>query len=112
MEEERLDSKALIDAATRGELERVKEIIEGMKTTGVDINHQDCYGWTALMRACINGRTEVALELLKVDGLDVNVQDSRGGWTALMISCPNGHADIALALLRDPRVDRHIKMSH
>ena len=31
-EEERLDSEALIDAANRGELARVKEIIVGMKT--------------------------------------------------------------------------------
>ena len=43
-EEERLDSEALIDAAHRGDLARVKEIIEGMKTNGVDINRQDCYG--------------------------------------------------------------------
>ena len=40
-EEERIDSKALIDAACRGELARVQEIIEGMKTNRVDINHQD-----------------------------------------------------------------------
>ena len=38
-EEERLDIEALIDAAKRGELARVKEIIGGTKTNGVDINH-------------------------------------------------------------------------
>ena len=43
-EEERLDSNALIDAADRGELARVKEIIEGMKTNGVDVNHQNKHG--------------------------------------------------------------------
>ena len=75
-EEERLDSEALIDAADRGELARVKEIIDGMKTNGVDINHQDSHGYTAFMRACNKGHTEVALELLKVDGRDFNVQDS------------------------------------
>ena len=42
-------------AAIRGELARVKDIIQGMKTNGVDINHRDCYGNTALMRACDNG---------------------------------------------------------
>ena len=36
-EEEILDSEALIDAAKRGELARVKEIIQGMKAIGVDI---------------------------------------------------------------------------
>ena len=55
-EEESLDSEALIDAAVRGELARVQEIIEGMKANGVTINHQDDnYGFTALMSACIYG---------------------------------------------------------
>ena len=71
-EEEILHSEALIDAAEGGELARVKEIIDGMKTNGVDINHQDRYGYTALIRACINDHTEVVIELLKVGGLDVN----------------------------------------
>ena len=48
-EEERLDSKAWIDAAERGKLARLKEIIEGMKTNGVNINHKDEYGFTALI---------------------------------------------------------------
>jgi hypothetical protein len=67
-EEERLDSEALIDAADRGDLARVKEIIQG------NINHKNRGGWTALMWACIYGHTRMALELLKVDGLDVNIQ--------------------------------------
>ena len=110
-EEERLESWiALIDAASRGELARVKDLIEGMKTNGVDINCQYCYGYTALMLACVDGYADVALELLKVDGLDVNVQN-RHGYIALIKACSYGHADVALGLLRDPRVDRHIKNS-
>ena len=69
----RLHSEALIVAANRGELARVKEIIQGMKTNGVDINHQDSDGYTAFMMACFYRRKEVALELLKIDGLDVNI---------------------------------------
>ena len=61
-EEERLDSEALIDAAIRGELARVKETIEGMKTNGVDISHQDNCGWTALIWACSKGFKEPAAE--------------------------------------------------
>ena len=97
-EEERLDSDALIDAADRGELARVKEIIKGMKTNGVDINRQDSVGYTALMMACSNGRKEVALELLKVDGLDVNIQNCHG-YTALIWACYNGHTEVVLELL-------------
>ena len=109
-EEERLDSKALIDAADRGELARVKEIIEGMKTNGVDINHQDGYGYTALMIACINIHTEVALELLKVDGLDVNIQGSDGD-TALMIACFKGLTEVALELLKVDGLDANLQNS-
>ena len=43
-EKYKLDSNVLIDAADRGELARVKEIIEGMKTNGVDVNHQNKHG--------------------------------------------------------------------
>ena len=43
-EKERLDGKALTNAADRGELARVIEIIGGMKMNGVDINHQDRCG--------------------------------------------------------------------
>ena len=42
----------------------------------------------------------MALELLKVDVLEGNIQDM-GGRTALM-KCWYGHADIALEMLRDP----------
>ena len=98
-EEERLDSKALIDAASRGELARVKEIIQGMKTNGVDINHQDSDGDTASIWACYNGRKEVVLELLKVDGLDVNIQ-SRNGYTALMMACVSNSLEVVIELLK------------
>ena len=110
-EEERLDSMALINTANRGELAKVKEIIDGMKTNGVDINHKCSNGLTAVIWVCFNGHKEVALELLKVDGLDINTQD-RYRWTALIRACSNGYADAALALLRDPRVNRHIKNRH
>jgi ankyrin repeat protein len=41
----------------------------------------------------------VALELLKVDGVDVNIQD-RGRYTALMWACSKGLAEVALELLK------------
>jgi hypothetical protein len=97
--EERLDSEALIDAANRSKLARVKEIIQGMKTNGVDINHQDSDGDTASIWACYNGRKEVVLELLKVDGLDVNIQ-SRNGYTALMMACVSNSLEVVIELLK------------
>ena len=110
-EEEMLDRGALIDSAYRGELARVKEIIKGIETNGLDINFRGNDGSTALMCACRQGRTSVVVELLKLNGLDVNVQSGSYGWTSLMDACFYCHTDIALALLRDSRVDRHIKTS-
>ena len=110
-EEERLDSEVLINAALRGELARVKEIIEGMKTNGVDINHRDSYGRTALMRACSYGHKEVVLELLKVDGLDVNLQNSYG-YTALMLACYKGLTEVALELLKVDGLDVNLQNSY
>ena len=63
------------------------------------------------MWACSKGHTEVAIELLKIEALDVNLQ-SGGGWTALLWACSKRNTGIVLALLRDPRVDRRIKNSH
>ena len=110
-EEEILDSEALIDAAEGGELARVKEIIDGMKTNGVDINHQDGYGETALIWACINEHTEVALELLKVDGHDINVQDSDGN-TALTLACYYGLTEVVTELLKVGGFDINVQDSN
>jgi hypothetical protein len=108
--EERLDIKALINAANRGELARVKEIVEGMKTNGVDINHQGVYGFTALIWACFIGHKEVVIELLKVDELNVNVQDNYGR-TALIWACFYRHTEVVIELLKVDRLDVNIQSS-
>ena len=63
------------------------------------------------MKAIDRRLPKVALELLKVDGIDVNLQNMVG-YTALMMACIFGHANIALELLREPRVNRHIIYSN
>ena len=55
------------------------------------------YGDTPLTKACTDGLTKMALELLKVDGLNFNIQDS-DGWTALMEACLRGPTEVALVL--------------
>jgi ankyrin repeat protein len=59
------------------------------------------------MMACSNGLTEVTLDLLKVDGLDVNIQD-RGGCTALIWVCSKGLTKVALELLEVDGLDDNI----
>ena len=84
-----------------------------MKMNGVNINHKDKDhdGWKALIWTCSNGLTEVVLELLKVDGLDVNIQDSFGR-TALIIACSKGHTEVALELLKVDGLDVNIQDSN
>ena len=115
-EDEILDSEALIVAADRGELARIKEIIKGMiinnhtegvlellKVGGIDVDAQNSNGETTLM-TCYKGLTEVALEQLKVGGRDVNAQNSNGE-TMLTWVCSNGLTEVALELLKVGGVD-------
>ena len=53
---------------------------------------------------CSSGLTEVALELLKDNRIDVNIQDSDGR-TALMRACSKGHTEVALELLKVDGID-------
>ena len=55
--------------------------VKKLAAKGVDVNARDEGGSTPLMRAAVNGNTDVA-KLLLDHGADVNVQD-RHGWSAL-----------------------------
>ena len=54
---------------------------------------------TALMWACYKGHTEVVIELLKVGGVDVNIQSSNG-YTALMMACVSNSLEVVIELLK------------
>ncbi|VTJ92030.1 Hypothetical predicted protein, partial [Marmota monax] len=47
-------------------------IVEELLKCGVNLEHRDMGGWTALMWACYKGRTEV-VELLLSHGANPNV---------------------------------------
>ena len=61
------------------------------------VDLQDNNGWSALMSASQNGRTEVA-KLLLDHHAQVDLQDNNG-WSALMSASQNGHAEVAKLLL-------------
>ena len=51
------------------------------------MNAQNCYGWTAFMFACMQGRTDVVKLLLEYSNkIDLNAKDKRG-MTPFMIAC-------------------------
>lgn len=83
------------------------EIVEMMLAKGVDINHVNNGGCTALINAAIHGNIEVARLLIKA-GADVHL-DGGQGWTALCAAVGNNHEYIATLLLEagaDPNDER------
>ena len=56
-------------------------------------------GRTTLCLACANSPSDVALEILKRDIVDMNAKDS-DDWTALTRACASSHSDVALEIQR------------
>ncbi len=78
-------ASGLINAATAGDLVRVKSLIAAR----ADVNAKANDGETALMWASYKGHAEV-VEALLAARADVNAKDQRG-WTALKIAQVAGH---------------------
>jgi hypothetical protein len=78
-------SNELHDCASTGNLERVKELVEG----GASINEVDEYGTPTLSLACKYGALEI-VEFLVKNGANVAHTD-RGGTTALHFACACGN---------------------
>ena len=93
--ETRRERKALFQSAESGDYAEVKRLIE----VGVDVNHQDTVGYTALMAASEMGHIDI-VKLLIEEGADVNHQDD-GGYTALRAASEMGHIDIVKLLIEE-----------
>lgn len=90
---------SVIPASERGHVDYVRRVV----TTGIDVNHVNRLGWTALLEAVILGDggrdyQEVVRALLD-GGADPGIAD-RDGRTPLDHAKAKGHKEIA-ALLRD-----------
>ena len=96
-------NKALIDAAYKGNLKKVRKLLEA----GADVNTKDedrAYdditsgdGYTALIHASNKGHTEIVEALLEA-GADINVK-SRDGFTALILASLWDNTEVVKALL-------------
>lgn len=69
----------------------------------VNVNAQDKYGETALMKIAFKGYGNLFELLLKAPGIDVNAQDKRGT-TALMRAIYGGNNNIVKVLLQIPAI--------
>lgn len=85
--------KQLINAASEGSLEVVRELL----AKGASVNSPTTDNDTALIWASRNGSIEI-IRLLLASGAHVNEQ-KRNGWTALMSATCCGHTKIVFELL-------------
>ena len=76
--------------------ENCRELSKLFIESGADVNARDNDGWTALMRAAINGGTEIVKLLITADA-DVNIKNNDGK-TALMLAKDYNHPEIVKLL--------------
>ncbi|KAJ7745703.1 hypothetical protein B0H16DRAFT_1321530 [Mycena metata] len=95
---------AIVQAASDGDLDRVKRLI-GM---GMDVNVVDRWGWSALSMCGYGGHMEIARLLLdhgaKIDNVDVD------GDTPISLAAQRGHANV-LIMLEEEQAIRKLKES-
>ena len=81
-------NKELLDAARRGELDKVKQLLDA----GADVNYRDEDVITPLMFAVTSEHLDIVNELIR-RGADITTVD-RNGATALHLAAAYGHVDI------------------
>ena len=80
----------------------------GGKAYPIQPNDSETKKWLELVIACENGCTEKVIQLLKNDGVDVNMTDEDDGWSLLMIVSRSGYPELAKVLL-EHGVDVNVK---
>ncbi|MFA5292087.1 MAG: ankyrin repeat domain-containing protein [Phycisphaerae bacterium] len=88
-----VDKFPLCNAANRGNIEKVKELI----AKGYNVNERDDANWTPLHRAIQSGNKEIAAILI-ANGADVNAENNIGG-IPIMLAVIRDYNDIFEMLL-------------
>lgn len=93
----RFGGVSVIPAAERGHVDYVRRVVQ----TGIDVNHVNDPGWTALLEAVVYGdgspRYQEIVRILLAAGADPGFRDANGR-TALDHALARGHEGIAQAL--------------
>jgi uncharacterized protein len=93
----RFGGVSLIPASERGHVEYVRRVVQ----TGIDVNHVNDLGWTALLEAVILGdggpRHQEIVRILVAAGADRSIAD-QNGVTALQHAQRKGYREIAAIL--------------
>ena len=101
-------NEELLRESTTGNSKMVEFILQNCN--GVDINSEDSFGNTPLIKASQNGNYDVVNLLLDKDGIDINHGMNNNGYgsdglTALYWASFNGYVDIVSSLLQQEDID-------
>ncbi len=93
----RFGGLSVIPAAERGHVDYVRRVVR----TGIDVNHVNDPGWTALLEAVVYGdgsaRYQEIVRILLAAGADLAIEDARGR-TALEHATARQQQEVALIL--------------
>jgi ankyrin repeat protein len=93
----RFGGVSVIPAAERGHVDYVRRVVQ----TGIDVNHVNDPGWTALLEAVVYGdgswRYQETVRILLAAGADAGIEDAQGR-TALEHAASRGHREVVLIL--------------
>ena len=89
------NEKAFLEAAKNGDIETIRYLIN----SEVDIDVQDEYGATALIRSSLFGHFDI-VKLLVSEGAYIDIKNNNGD-TALMIASSNGNLNIVKLLVSE-----------
>ncbi|XP_070538358.1 serine/arginine repetitive matrix protein 2-like [Ptychodera flava] len=100
--------KSLMNYVKRGDVQQVQRVLEEQS---VNVNFQDSFKRTPLMRACNlddeDARTQM-LELLLRHGADVNIQDNYGRTVLMIASMEEGRDDVIELLVKQEDLDPNV----
>ena len=100
------DASRLLALSTEvTKLEEAKQILTKHTMNPLLVNYQDTNGDSALMRAIRKENNAFAMELLKVEGIQINLRNDVSGETALTEAIKRGNTEIALELLKFPSIE-------
>jgi ankyrin repeat protein len=74
------------------------QLAQVLLTHGVDPNHQDAQGNTALLLAVDHGNTVIVTSLVQQPHVDATIKNAQGE-SALLLACRKGHIELCTSLL-------------
>eukprot|EP00301_Raphidiophrys_heterophryoidea_P013038 c20374_g1_i1.p1 GENE.c20374_g1_i1~~c20374_g1_i1.p1 ORF type:complete len:730 (-),score=188.64 c20374_g1_i1:168-2357(-) len=98
-------SAELHNSAFRGDLERVKQLLQA----GVDVNACNGYGHTAVMYAAKNGHAHVVELLVRSHGADTSIKDQFGNTALSFAIASNNHKVVAILTDTDKEPEKPSK---